>query len=173
VTRTHRALLLFCAGFALFALAACGAATPTPAPTRVPPTALPTQPPPPTLAPTQSPAPTATTIPVTPSPIPPTATATRRPVTPTPTRVPATVTPTPDKYPLPTGKAGIIVRNFYGAPLTYTIGNREYRVLPSGESFIIIDPGQYTVTASVLGSGSFNSTLKLVAGQLAREDYPK
>lgn len=128
--------------------------TATPSSTPIPPTATPTPtatPDPPTVTPI------ATRVP--PTRVPPTATFTPRP------------TPTPDKYPVPKGKAGLIVQNFYGRPLNFTIADKEYQVPANSEMFIVLEPGTYTYSANISGIGQADGTLKLEPNSLTTQPF--
>jgi hypothetical protein len=95
--------------------------------------------------------------------------ATARPPTPTPPQ------PTPTlavKYPLPPGKAGLLLRNFYPGPINYTIADKEYQLPASpksglyGELFIVLDPGKHTYSANIHGIGDADGTLDLQADKI-------
>ncbi len=186
-----RTLALLALVLLLFGVMACTAtpptptATPAPTNTPLPPTAVST----PTSAPTDTPLPTATTQPTdTPTALPtdtptvvssptnvptraPTAAPikppTQKPTTP-PTAVPTVVQPTvASPYPLPPGKGGLIVRNFYGGDMTFTIANHQYKVPGNGETFIVLDPGDYPWSAFIPGKGQAHGTSHIEAGQLS------
>ena len=112
--------------------------------------------------------------PSTAAPLPPTPT----PALPTPTPIPPSPTPRPhptntpvpptgpagpavrDPYPLPVGKGGLVIRNYIGKEMTFTIAEMEYRIGASlgngvpGELFIVLNPGKYTYSASVPGGST-------------------
>ena len=70
------------------------------------------------------------------------------------------------KYPLPAGKGGLIVRNFYGGQADFTINNQTYILPPSGgEVFIVLDPGHYTWSSHLPGVGQAHGTVDITAGQ--------
>jgi hypothetical protein len=85
-----------------------------------------------------------------------------------------TATPTPaqtNPYPLPQGKGGIIVRNYIGKEMTFTIDNKEYRIAASpgngvpGEVYIVLTPNTYTYSVNVPG-GSTDDTITVVLGKI-------
>jgi hypothetical protein len=164
-----------------------------PAPTPIPPTptALPTVTP---LPPTATAVPpTATRVPPTSTAVPPTATprpsntATARPTSTavpptatraaTATRVPPTPAPRPtntppsSKYPLPAGKGGLVVRNWYGDTMDFTIANQTVTIQPSGETFIVLDPGNHSWTAHIAKYGWADGAAQIVQGQLTLQQF--
>jgi hypothetical protein len=167
-----RIILLFSfLAFALVLTVGCGGPTPTPVlPTKAPATA--------TTVPTK--APIATPVPptVVPTPIAPTtaptikATATKPRVVPsrTPTKVVATATPTP-KYVVPAGKAGLLVRNFFGQPLNYTIAEKQYKIPANSEQFIVLDPGKYPASGNILGQVEDWETVDLQVNKIVTSDW--
>ena len=189
-----RTLALPALALVLFAVIGCTAATPTPtpAPTNTPlppPTAVST----PTSAPTDTPLPTATTQPTdTPTTVPtdtptvtssptqvPTKTATTAPVKPPtqkpttpPTAKPTVAEPTvASPYALPDGKGGLIVRNYYGGDMTFTVANHQYKIPSNGETFIVLDPGDYPWTAFIPGKGQAHGSVHIDAGRLFIEQF--
>lgn len=184
--------MLFLAVVAVATVFSTGCGSPS---TPVPPTsaatattvrAVPTTPPvtatrSPTAAPTAVPptqAPTAVTTPPTPTKPAATATRTRAPATKAPAVVPtkagapaATASPTP-KYRVPTGKAGLLVRNFYGQTLYYTLPNQpETPVAANSEMFFVLDPGEYSVTISVPVQYSESRIFTLNANTITTQDF--
>ena len=70
------------------------------------------------------------------------------------------------QYPLPAGKGGLIVRNFYGGQADFTINNQTYILPPSGgEVFIVLDPGHYTWSSHLPGVGQAHGAVDITAGQ--------
>lgn len=149
-------------------------ATPTATNTAVPPTATATNtavPPTPTATVTDTPPPTAT---ATNTAVPPTNTPSPTP-RPRPTNTPTpTATPPPaavNPYPLPDGKGGLLVRNYIGKEMTFTIDNKEYRIAASpgngvpGEVFIVLNPNTYTYSVTVPG-GSTSDTITVVVNKI-------
>ncbi len=82
-----------------------------------------------------------------------------KPTVPPPTAV--------SKYPLPPGKGGYVVHNFYGNDMTFTINNHQYTVPGNGEQFIVLDPGQYPWSAFIPGKGQAHGTVTVEAGKLS------
>jgi len=86
---------------------------------------------------------------------------------PTATPLPAVI----NRYPLPDGKGGIIVRNYIGKEMTFTIADKEYRIAASpgngvpGEVFIVLTPATYTYSVNVPG-GSTSDTITVVLGKI-------
>ncbi len=86
----------------------------------------------------------------------------------------ATALPAPTqatKYPLPSGKGGLIVRNFYGADMTFTIANQQYTVPANGETFIVLDPGTYPWSAFIPGKGQAHGSATVQAGRLSVQSF--
>lgn len=142
-------------------------ATPTATATPVPPTATPV---PPTSTPTATVRPTNTSTPVPPSAtrVPPTATATKAP--PIPTTRP-TNTAVPSKYPLPPGKGGLVVRNWYGDAMDFTIAEQTVMIAASGEAFIVLNPGKQTWTAHIARYGWASGAVQIVEGQINMQQF--
>jgi hypothetical protein len=102
------------------------------------------------------------------------------PVPPTPTRPAPTNTPRPaptntpqpsSPYPVPTGKAGLLIRNYITSEISFNIQDKEYKVPKSpgggvpGELFLILNPGKYTYSASV-PAGGINGEVELVVNRV-------
>lgn len=141
--------------------------TPTaiPAATPVPPTATPA-PPTATQTATVRPTNTATPAPPTATRVPPT--ATKAPATPT-TR--PTNTQVPSKYPLPPGKGGLVVRNWYGDAMDFTIAEQTVMIAASGEAFIVLDPGKHTWSAHIARYGTASGAVQITAGQISLQQF--
>ncbi len=166
----HRSILRYgvCVtllGLLLLTTMGCGVAqnlfaTPTPTPTR---TATPTLTPTPTSTPTVTPTFTPTHTP-TPTRTP-TITPTRTPtLTPTSTPLPPP-TPTPRFPPIPAGMGGLIVVNWYGREINYTIGGQLYKVPPSGGQVIIhLPPGRHSYSANIAAYGNASGTVEIIEG---------
>jgi hypothetical protein len=63
------------------------------------------------------------------------------------------------------GKGGLIVRNFYGNDMTFTIAGTQHTVPANGETYIVLDPGDYAWSAFIPGTGQANGKITIVAGQ--------
>ncbi len=75
------------------------------------------------------------------------------------------------QYALPPGKGGLVVQNFIGNDLTFTIANHQYTVPANGEQFIVLDPGDYTWSAFVPGKGQAHGTAHIDAGKLTGQSF--
>ncbi|MGB8647667.1 MAG: hypothetical protein WCF84_20705 [Anaerolineae bacterium] len=96
---------------------------------------------------------------------PPTTAPTRAP-TAVPVRPTATPPPSSGKYQLPPGKGGLVVRNYYGGDMTFTINNQQYTVPSNGEQFIVLDPGTYPWSAFIPGKGQAHGSETIEAGKV-------
>ena len=56
-----------------------------------------------------------------------------------PTSAPTLAPTVPSKYPLPPGKGGLVVRNYYGRDMTFTINGQQYTVPANNEQFVVLD----------------------------------
>jgi hypothetical protein len=83
---------------------------------------------------------------------------------PTPTRE---ASPAEGKTPVPSTKEGeLVVVNYIGQDLTFTIDNQAYHIsLSGGQLTLSLVPGEYTFTASTPGA-STNGALRVRAGQI-------
>jgi len=182
--RINTAVLVTLLTAAILLAPACAPA-PAPTATPLPPTptstATPTETPvPPTATPVP---PTATPVPPTATPVPPTATPrptntpTSTPVPPTATRVPATPTPRPTntpvpaKYPLPPGKGGLVVRNWYGDTIEFSVAGQSQFIVYQGEGFFVLDPGTHSWTAHSARYGWANGSATIEAGKLRLQQF--
>lgn len=71
-----------------------------------------------------------------------------RPKTPTPTPLPT----------LPAGMGGLIVYNWLGAELNYTVGGKLYKIPPNSHVIIVLAPGKYTFSLDAPGLKAACST---------------
>lgn len=75
------------------------------------------------------------------------------------------------KYPLPPGKGGLVVHNYYGQDMTFTINNQQYTVPANGEQFITLDPGTYPWSAFIPGQGQAHGSATIVEGQISGQNF--
>lgn len=75
------------------------------------------------------------------------------------------------QYPLPPGKGGLVVRNYYGQDMTFTVNNHQYTVPANGEQFIVLDPGQYPWSAFIPGKGQAHGTATIEAGRIFAQSF--
>jgi|GEM_PF-3273951 len=139
-------------------------ATPTPTFTRTAtPTLTPTATSTPTATPTFTPTFTPTYTPT--STHTPTATRTRTPTVASTPTIPPSPTVSSRLPPIPAGMGGLVVTNWYGREINYTVGGQLYKIPPSGGQVIIyLPPGKHSYSANIAGYGSANGTVEIVAG---------
>jgi hypothetical protein len=62
---------------------------------------------------------------------------------------------TQDTPQLPAGKGALLVTNHYGqGELVISIGGQDYKIPASGRGIILLSPGHYTFSLSVVGLAS-------------------
>ncbi len=63
--------------------------------------------------------------------------------------------------PVPSGKSGYLVKNYYGQDINFNINNTLYTIPANGQKLIILDPGKYNWSANIPGKGSASDTVVL------------
>jgi hypothetical protein len=80
----------------------------------------------------------------------------------------ASPTPIPPPVSIPAGQGELMVVNYIGETLTFTINNQAYPVPGNGGSLRLdLAPGEYTFTASTPGAAA-NNSLQVTAGMVTR-----
>ncbi len=88
------------------------------------------------------------------------------PATPVPTSTP--------EYPLPPGKGGLVVHNYYGSEAVFTIANHQYKLAGSGgEQFLALDPGIYPWTFFIASQVRTNGSTIIESGKLTLKQFPE
>lgn len=79
---------------------------------------------------------------------------------------PATTVPSPASPQAPTGATGLLVKNYSGDALIFTVNDQAYQIAENTEQTLPLPPGQYNYTASI-PAAAINGTVNLAAGQTA------
>src|SRR5712692_3181187 len=59
-------------------------------------------------------------------------------------------------------QSGVLVKNYWGQPMTFNIGDTEYTIPADGQLFIVLPPGDYTFSANVEGDDTATRTGEVV-----------
>jgi len=86
--------------------------------------------------------------------------------TPTPQPVQAAAPTTTPEFPkIPAGMGGFIVVNYYGDPMTITIGGTLYDIAANGRQVIFLPPGRHTYSCNWGNKGWYTKEVDIVLGQ--------
>jgi hypothetical protein len=72
---------------------------------------------------------------------------------------------------IPAGQGGLLVVNYYGQQMNYTIAGTLYKIDGNGLKVIFLAPGKQNYSANIPGVGDANGTLDIVAGQCFTQSW--
>lgn len=91
--------------------------------------------------------------------------ATTAPTQPTPTSPPPTAAPSASRCGvIPSGQGGLLVINYYGRELNYTVAGKLYTVPANAQKAIYLPPGNVNYSANIPGVGNAGGTLEIKTG---------
>ncbi len=72
---------------------------------------------------------------------------------------------------IPAGQGGLLVVNYYGQQMNYTIAGTLYKIDGNGRKVIFLAPGKQNYSANIPGVGDANGTLDIIAGQCFTQSW--
>lgn len=72
---------------------------------------------------------------------------------------------------IPSGQGGLLVINYYGQQMNYTIGGTLYKIDGNGRKAIFLTPGKQNYSANIPGVGEKQGSLDIVAGQCTTQSW--
>lgn len=72
---------------------------------------------------------------------------------------------------IPAGQGGLLVVNYYGQQMNYTIAGTLHKIDGNGRKVIFLAPGKQNYSANIPGVGDANGTLDIVAGQCFTQSW--
>jgi len=72
---------------------------------------------------------------------------------------------------IPAGQGGVLVVNYYGQQMNYTIGGTLYKIDGNSRKAIFLAPGKANYSANIPGVGDANGSLDIVAGQCLTQSW--